>query len=96
MSLNWNRPTAVVVEATFISVGLVLFALPIGMLADLFGEQVTAAEEAVGDVLVEEGGELLGDVVDDAQAAARRVSSMASMGARRMSSAQPVGGARGA
>jgi hypothetical protein len=73
MSLNWNRSTAVVVEATFISVGLVLIALPIGLLADLFGEQVTAAEEAVGGV------------VDDAQAAvrtaARHVSSVQPVGA---------------
>jgi hypothetical protein len=79
MSLNWNRASATVVEASFISVGVVLFALPIGMLADFFGEVVgEVVDEVVGEVgevvgevmdVVDEVGELLGDVVDDAQAA---------------------------
>jgi hypothetical protein len=49
MSLNWNRASATVVEASFISVGLALVALATGMVVDCFQEEVAAVGGAVGE-----------------------------------------------
>jgi hypothetical protein len=47
MSLNWNRPPAIVIEGVFISFGLVLIALATGLVVDFFEHTVGEVAEAM-------------------------------------------------